>query len=91
MDDSYSLTPPPQNICNKAIKALEQYERLSRKLGKQIPPKRLSELNRKRDTGIITSKDLPGFLEFPGGQLEGMTLNAIRQLCGKSASKKYGE
>lgn len=74
---------PPKDICNKAIKVLEQYERLAEKLGKKIPPKRLKELNEKRDAGTITSNDLPGFLEFPGGELEGMTLAAIRKLCGK--------
>jgi large-conductance mechanosensitive channel len=75
--------PPPDNICNKAIKVLEQYERLAKKLNKKIPPKRLEELNRMRDAGTITSNDLPGFLEFPGGELVGMTLEAIRKLCGK--------
>lgn len=75
---------PSADECNKATKVLKQYERLAKKLGKNISPKRIKELNALRDAGIITSHHLPGSLEFPGGKLEGKTLQEIEKLCGKS-------
>jgi len=74
---------PPRNLCNKAIKILTQYERLARKYGSNIGGKRLTELNRLRDTGKITINDLPATFkrEFPG-QFNDMTLDQIRNLCG---------
>jgi hypothetical protein len=68
--------------CRTAVKLLQQYQRLTTKLGKRIPTNRLAELERKRDAGTITSDDLPGSLlaEFPG-QFAGMTLNEIPLAC----------
>ncbi len=74
---------PDPARCHKAIKILEQFERLAKKLGVRIPPKRLDHLRRLRDTGQIRSSDLPGTLsrEFPG-EFAGMTLDEIRKVCG---------
>ena len=68
--------------CRTAIKLLREYERLANKLGKQIPPARLAELDRKRDAGTITSADLPGWAQvrFPG-EFDGTTLDDIRTTC----------
>lgn len=82
--DASEVDGPSAADCNKAIKALEQYERLAKKLGKNISPKRIQELNVLRDQGAITSAHLPGSIEFPGGQLEGKTLKEVRAICGKS-------
>ena len=73
---------PSKDACQKAIKLLEQYERLAQKYGSNLTPKRIDELNRKRDAGTITSNDLPGAMqrEFPG-EFAGMTLNEIREAC----------
>ena len=74
---------PPPRKCKKAIKILEQFERLMNKKKKKIPPKLLPKLKELRDKGEITSKDLPGTLqnEFPG-EFEGKTLTEIKQECG---------
>ena len=69
--------------CKRAIKILEQYERLANKFGITIPPARLNDLNHLRDNGTIKSTDLPAKLrhEFPG-EFVGMPLDAIREQCG---------
>ncbi|BAZ31783.1 hypothetical protein NIES4074_42560 [Cylindrospermum sp. NIES-4074] len=76
---------PSKKDCNTAKKLLRDYERLAEKIGSKLTPKRIGELNEKRDAGIITSYDLPGGIqkEFPG-KLKGKTLKEIEQLCGKS-------
>jgi hypothetical protein len=70
--------------CKRAIKVLEQYERLARKFGIKLSAVRLDELNRLRDSGNITSADLPAKLrlDFPG-EFTGMSLNEIRHFCSK--------
>ena len=75
---------PSKRDCSTAIKVLTQYERLAEKLGIRLPPRRLEELNRKRDAGTITIGDLPGTLrrEWPGGPFDGKTLDEIRAMCG---------
>lgn len=72
------------NACRKAIKLLTQYERLAESQHVKLSPSRIAELNRLRDEGKIKSSDLPGSLqsEFPG-QFVGMTLEKIREICGK--------
>jgi len=74
---------PKKEECAKAIKVLTAYERILNDKGKKLSPKRKKELDRKRDAGTITSNDLPGGLDFPGGQLEGQMLKKIRELCKK--------
>jgi hypothetical protein len=68
--------------CQKAIKLLTQYERLAPKYGPRLLPKRLEQLNSKRNAGTITSYDIPATMReiFPG-EFEGMTLTAIRRAC----------
>jgi hypothetical protein len=70
--------------CNKAIKLLEQFERLVKKYGIKLSPKRLKELKDLRDAGKIKSSDLPAKLRsiFPG-EFAGMTLHTIRDKCAK--------
>ena len=70
--------------CNKAIKLLEQFERLAKKYGIKLSPKRLKELKNLRDAGKIKSSDLPAKLRsiFPD-EFAGMTLDIIRDKCGK--------
>jgi hypothetical protein len=77
-------TRPDPRQCKKAIKILEQYERLARKLQVRLSSKRLDELDRLRDAGEITSADLPAKLQtdFPG-EFAGMTLDAIRLKCSR--------
>jgi len=77
-----SAAPDPQK-CRTAIKVLEQFERLAKKLRVRIRAKRLERLQGLRDAGTICSGDLPGTLtrRFPGEFL-GMTLDEIRQHCG---------
>src|SRR5207249_11174746 len=77
-------SPLDPGQCNKAIKILEQFDRLVRKLGVRISARRLARLKALRDSGQITSSDLPATLarEFPG-EFAGMTLAAIRNVCGK--------
>ncbi len=62
---------------------MTQYERLTKKFGKKIGENRLGELDRLRDTGEITIKDVPATLrsEFPTGKFQNMSLKDIRQLC----------
>lgn len=73
---------PDPGQCNKAIKILEQFERLAQKLGVQIGAKRLARLKVLRDSGRIKASDLPATLirEFPG-EFAGMTLAAIKAVC----------
>jgi anti-sigma28 factor (negative regulator of flagellin synthesis) len=81
--DSSETCPPA--ACSKAIKLLEQVDRLAQKLGKKLSPKRLAELQQKIADGTISSDDLPADIrrEFPR-EFEGKSLNEIRRLCGKS-------
>jgi hypothetical protein len=76
-------TPDPRR-CKKAIKILEQFQRLAHKLGIKISPERLKRLQALRDSGKIKSADLPAKLRlaFPG-EFAGMTLETIRTRCGK--------
>jgi hypothetical protein len=75
---------PDPDRCKKAIKILEQFDRLAQKLGIRIPPRRLQRLIALRDSGTIKSTDLPAGLlrEFPG-EFAGLTLAEIRRRCGK--------
>ena len=77
------MTTPNRAKCHKAIKLLQEYERLMRKHGQRLPPDRLKKLNDLRDAGKITSNDLPAKLrsEFPG-EFAGLTLDEIRKRCG---------
>ena len=70
--------------CRKAIKILEQFERLAQNMGIRMSPVRRARLRRLRDAGEIKSTDLPGLLRrnFPG-EFAGMTLSAIRRACGE--------
>jgi hypothetical protein len=79
-----TMAMPDPAKCHKAIKLLQEYERLMKKYGKPLPRKRLMELNALRDAEKITSNDLPAKLrsEFPG-KFAGMTLGGIRKECGK--------
>ncbi len=74
--------PPSHAECQTAIKLLTQYERLAQKFGIKIPPGRLAELDRLRDSGEIRGSDLPGTLqsEFPG-IFGNLTLAEIREMC----------
>ena len=78
-----SAAPDPAR-CNTAIKLLRQFERLAKKYGVKLSPKRLAELNTLRDAGKIKSGDLPAKLRslFPG-EFAGMTLATILRKCGK--------
>lgn len=71
--------------CNKAIKILEQFERLAKKLGLQLSAARIAHLNTLRDAETIKSTDLPAKLrlDFPG-EFAGMTLGEIRRDCSQS-------
>jgi hypothetical protein len=82
-----SAAPDPA-CCRAAIKLLEQFERLARKYGVKVPPKRLKELNKLRDAGKIKSSDLPAKLRsvFPG-EFAGMTLEAVRDKCSKKRKR----
>jgi hypothetical protein len=75
---------PDPNRCHKAIKLLEQFERLARKYAVKLSAKRLQQLNNLRDTGKIKSSDLPRKLqcEFPG-EFTGMTVDEIKKKCSK--------
>jgi hypothetical protein len=75
---------PNRAKLNKAIKFLEQFERLAKKFGIALPRRRLAELRELREKGSIQADDLPAKLarEFPSA-LAGMTLDAIRRLAGK--------
>ncbi len=68
--------------CNLALKLLTQYERLAAKYGVKLPEARIAVLDELRLQGGISSSDLPATLQriFPG-QLQGLTLNEIRQIC----------
>jgi hypothetical protein len=82
LNADFSNLQPLKNQCHKAIKLLEQYERLMKKYGKEIPPATLKRLQALGDN--ITGTDLPGTLqsEFPS-EFQGLTLKEIRKLCGK--------
>ncbi len=75
---------PKKARCMTAIKLLTEYESLFKRVnkGKTLDPKRVQELNTKRDNGTITFDDLPGSLKprFPG-EFKGLTLKKIRELC----------
>ena len=75
---------PDPDKCKKALKILEQFDRLARKLGIRISARRSQQLKDRRDSGTITANDLPAGLvrEFPG-EFAGMTLADIRRRCGK--------
>ncbi len=82
-----AAAPDPAR-CHKAIKLLTQFERLAKKYGVKLSPKRLTELQRLRDNGKIKSSDLPAKLqsEFPD-EFAGMTLAAIRKKCQKKRAR----
>ncbi|STZ63981.1 Uncharacterised protein [Moraxella lacunata] len=84
-DKNETDNAPTKAECNTAIKILEQYERLSSKSGSRLSPKRIQELNAKRDLRTITIYDLPASLrsKFPARFL-GMTLSEIRAVCSKA-------
>ncbi len=69
--------------CKKAVKLLEQYQRLARKYGLAMPAIRIQDLNDRRSEGTIKSTDLPAKLraEFPG-EFAGMSLVEIKNICG---------
>jgi len=75
---------PDPSRCNRAIKILEQFERLARKYRIKLTRERLERLKKLRDSGKIKSTDLPAKLlsEFPA-EFVGMTLGTIRKRCGK--------
>jgi hypothetical protein len=83
-----AAAPDPAR-CRTAIKLLEQFERLAKKYGVRLSPKRLKDLKKLRDAGTITSRNLPPKLRslFPG-EFAGMTLDAIRDTCGKKRGKR---
>ena len=70
--------------CKRAIKILEQFDRLANKLGAKLSAGRLARLKDLRDAGTIQAADLPARLtrDFPE-EFAGMTLAEIRQHCGK--------
>lgn len=73
---------PSPRECKAAIKALTKYASTFEKVKKKpLDPKKKKELDKKRDAGTITSKDLPGGLTFPGGPLKGEMLKRVRELC----------
>ena len=82
-----SATPDPSR-CNTAIKLLEQFDRLARKFGIYLSPKRLSDLKKLKNMGKMKSSDLPAKLRslFPG-EFVGMTLEAIRDTCRKKKER----
>ena len=69
---------------NTAIKLLEQFERLAKKLGIAMPPKKLAELRDRKNNQTIRSSDLPPKLGsmFPG-EFAGKSLKTIRDVCRK--------
>ena len=69
-------------VCREAIKALTGYNNTFEKVNhRPLDRKTKEKLDAKRAKGTITSKDLPGGLKFPGGPLQGKSLNEIRKLC----------
>ncbi|HTS18573.1 MAG TPA: RHS repeat-associated core domain-containing protein [Verrucomicrobiae bacterium] len=75
---------PDKKKCDKAIKILEQYARLSRKFNINIGSDRISLLNQLRDSGQITSYDLPGTLgQEIDSEFQGLSLNEIKRRCGR--------
>jgi hypothetical protein len=70
--------------CKKAIKILEQFDRLARKFKAKLSPGRMAKLKALRDAGTIQAGDLPARLtrDFPE-EFAGMTLAEIRARCGK--------
>jgi hypothetical protein len=83
-----STASPDPAQCNRAIKMLEQFERLANKYGIKLSPKRMQKLKDLRDAGNIKSSDLPAKLrgEFPG-EFAGMTLETIRAKCRKEKER----
>ena len=70
--------------CKRAIKILEQFDRLARKLKAQLSAGRQAKLKALRDAGTIKADDLPARLrrDFPE-EFAGMTLAEIRAHCAK--------
>ncbi len=71
--------------CRTATKVLTQYRRLADDRGIRLSPDRLRKLNELRDSGAITSHDVPaGILRgrppFPG-EFSGWSLAEIRETC----------
>ncbi|HYT93732.1 MAG TPA: hypothetical protein VEL76_33745 [Gemmataceae bacterium] len=68
--------------CKRAIKILEQFERLAQKFKAKLSAARLAKLKALRDSGTIQAGDLPARLTraFPKEFL-GMSLAAIRKHC----------
>jgi len=83
---------PSKTVCNKAIKFLEQYERLSGKKGVKLSKKRLEKLKELMKSGEIKCGNLPATLqsEFPV-ILKDYSLKVIRQMCGKTRAETQEE
>lgn len=81
--NSYNGGQISKQAVNTASKILTQYERLAAKYGVKLSGKRIAELNRLRNAGVISTSDLPATLlqKFPS-QLAGLSLNQIRKLLG---------
>jgi len=79
-----NVSSPDPDHCKRAIKILEQFERLAQKFGIKLAAVRLDQLRRLRDDGTIKSTDLPAKLrmDFPG-EFAGTTLAEIRRACAK--------
>jgi hypothetical protein len=75
--------PPDRARCRKAIKILEQFERLAKKFAVRLSANRLDHLTTLREAGTIKVGDLPATLRvnFPS-ELTDMTLEEIRRHCG---------
>jgi RHS repeat-associated protein len=76
--------PPPKKKCNKAIKLLEQYERLADNYNLKLGKGKLQKLNALRGSGAIRKSDLPVKIqrEFPD-EFRNDDLNSIRKKCGR--------
>ncbi len=83
-----AASAPDPARCNTAIKLLEQFERLAKKLGISMPPKRLEHLRDLKNRETITSNDLPPKLRsmFPG-EFAGKSLKTIRVECQKKRKR----
>jgi hypothetical protein len=73
---------PVDQKCKRAIKILEQFDRLARKFNVKLSAARLAKLKALRDSGTIQASDLPTRLAGAvPGEFSGMSLAEIRQRC----------